>query len=140
MIDLMANSVKAMDLERAVLAHSQDGLDEISPCANTDIVVVTEGKLTRFSVRPEDFGSARLVFDEIKAGQSLEDAKSMFMAAISDPASSYATAVIPSAAVAIWLADLAPSFEAAAELARTAIASGAAAAKLALLIQKGGLN
>ena len=45
-----------MNLKKALIVNSQDGLDEISPYANTDIVELNDGKITEFVLNPKDLG------------------------------------------------------------------------------------
>jgi anthranilate phosphoribosyltransferase len=137
MMPLMGAAARSLNLDRAVLSHSREGLDEISPCTETDAVVLADGRLTELVLQPEDFDVNRLEFDAIKAGTNLEEAKAMFLESISDVGSKRASAVVPSAAVAIWLAELEPDFRSAAARARASIAEGRAEDKLRQLTEAG---
>ena len=54
-----------MNLKKALIVHSQDGLDEISPYANTDIVELTDGKIKEFVLNPKDLGIKSVSFENI---------------------------------------------------------------------------
>jgi anthranilate phosphoribosyltransferase len=134
LVPTVSEAVAQLNLEKAVLSHSEDGLDEISPCAETKAVFLENGILSHRVLCPEEFGVNRLEWSQIEAGSNLEDSKNMFLEAISEPSSARANAVIPSAAVAIWLADLDGNLADAADRARVSIREGQALHKLQQLV------
>jgi anthranilate phosphoribosyltransferase len=134
LLDLMANSLRRMHTERAVLVHSTDGLDEISPCAETQAVLLSETALETKLIQPEDFGVKRLDFSQIRPGNTLQESANFLLESISNGASPRSHAIIPSAATAIWLGGLEPNFSAAADRARASISEGYALKKLNQLI------
>jgi len=60
LLKIFGEALKNLNLKKALIVHSQDGLDEISPYAKTDIVELTNGRITEFVLDPKDF--------DIKAG------------------------------------------------------------------------
>lgn len=54
--ELMAGALSQLGVQRAWVVHSQDGMDEISPCAPTVVSVVADGRVERREVSPETFG------------------------------------------------------------------------------------
>ncbi len=52
----VADALAALDVERAMVVHGNDGLDEISLGTSTTVVEVREGKLREFEITPETFG------------------------------------------------------------------------------------
>ena len=60
LLKIFAEALKNLNLKQALIVHSQDGLDEISPYAKTEIVELTNGKITESVLNPKDF--------DIKAG------------------------------------------------------------------------
>ena len=56
LLKIFAEALKNLNLKKALIVHSQDGLDEISPYANTDIVELTNGKITESVFNPKDLG------------------------------------------------------------------------------------
>ena len=60
LLKIFAEALKNLNLKKALIVHSQDGLDEISPYAKTEIVELTNGKITESVLNPKDF--------DIKAG------------------------------------------------------------------------
>lgn len=52
-----AEVVKALGAKRALVVHAQDGLDEISICAPSEMVELHEdGRLERYTFQPSDYG------------------------------------------------------------------------------------
>lgn len=131
----MGDALRLLGTERALVVHGEDGLDEISPSANTEYVKVWEGKVTHGVFRPDDFGFPPLDPSALAPGTTRAENGQILAEAISSAKSVRAEAVVPSAAAAIWLAGLGHDLREAATLARESIASGKAASKLQELVQ-----
>ena len=65
LLKIFAEALKNLNLKKALIVHSQDGLDEISPYANTDIVELTDGKIKEFVLNPKDLGIKSVSFENI---------------------------------------------------------------------------
>jgi len=52
----MAASIERLGVDRAFVVHGQDGIDEISLSAPTDVIEVAEGRRRSFTIRPEALG------------------------------------------------------------------------------------
>ncbi len=61
LLKIFAEALKNLNLKKAMIVNSQDGLDEISPYANTNIVELFNGKIKETIINPNDLG--------IKAGK-----------------------------------------------------------------------
>jgi anthranilate phosphoribosyltransferase len=131
----MAETLRYLSADRALLVHGLDGLDEISPCSESEVVRLADGEVQTMRLRPEDFGQSPLPPEAIRQAETVEENAEILREAISDVNSLRAQALIPNAAAAIWLAELAPDFLSAADMARNAIASGNAVGKLKQLIE-----
>lgn len=53
---LLAEALRQLGTKRALVVHSQDGLDEISPAAKTDYVLLTDGQLQSGIIDPWQLG------------------------------------------------------------------------------------
>ena len=73
-LELAAEALHGLGTEHAFVVHSEDGMDEISLCAATDIVEVRPGGLARHRVQPEDFGFARVERGALAGGDAAENA------------------------------------------------------------------
>jgi anthranilate phosphoribosyltransferase len=123
--DTMARALAELGVERALVVHGTDGLDEISPSAETRTwevvgVSVREGTLT-----PEDLGLRRAPRAEITGGDPAMNA-SVARAVLDGAAGGARTAVVMNAAAACWVAGLAGTVKDAVDVASRAMDSGAA--------------
>lgn len=134
----MGEALRELGSERALLVHGVDGLDEISPVTDTEYVQVWDGRVSSGKFTLADFGLEPVQPEDLSSGGSLAECARILREAVTDPESPRARAILPSAAAALWIAGLEPDLKAAAERARSVIASGRAADKLNQLIQAGG--
>ena len=51
-----AEALKENEVEHAYIVHSDDGMDEISPFAKTNIVELKDGNINEFTIDPKDLG------------------------------------------------------------------------------------
>lgn len=136
--DLMLNMGEALNhlgTERAILAHGNDGLDEISPVTGTTIVRVWDGKVTQETMHPSMFGIEPLEADAISPGDDLEENVAIFRQAISDLESPRFKAILPSTAVTLWICDIAKTLPEGVAMAREVVREGRAVAKLEELVK-----
>ena len=132
----MAEALMLLGAERALIAHGEDGLDEISPVTRTRFALLWDGELSEGILSPAGFGLAPISARAIRPASSAEENAALLRTAISDVDSDRCAAIIPSAACAIWIAGLSPDRKSAAEIARHAVHSGAALAKLEEFIEE----
>lgn len=133
----MGEALRELGAEHALLVIGRDGLDEISPCAPTDVVRVQEGRVESLVLTPADFGLEPLDPSALVPGETVEESAAILREALSDADSPRAKALLPNAAAAIVLGNLESDLKVAAQRAHEAIASGAAIAKLAALVARG---
>lgn len=126
----MAEALMKLGTDRALVAHGEDGLDEISPSAPTRFALVWDGELSEGVSTPRSFGLREIDQRAIAPGQSAEANAELLREAVTDVDSDRCTAILGSAACAIWIAGLAPERRSATDMARDAVRSGAARAKL----------
>ena len=110
LLKIFAEALKNLNLKKALIVHSQDGLDEISPYAKTDIVELTNGKITESVLDPRDFDIKAGNFDNI-IGKDPEyngkKIKEMFEGKDSD----FSVAVCLNAAAGLHVAEKSKSFK-----------------------------
>ena len=51
-----AEALKENNVAHAYIVHSDDGMDEISPFAKTNVVELKDGKINEFTINPKDLG------------------------------------------------------------------------------------
>ncbi|MFQ3586102.1 MAG: anthranilate phosphoribosyltransferase [Fimbriimonadaceae bacterium] len=130
-----AEALARLDTEHGFVVCGEDGLDEVSPCGPTRVVEVRDGKLTETTLRPEDFGRRAVPAEAIAPGADVAENAQILREAIRDPDSPRSHAILPGAAMAVYLGGNADTFADAARMAEFAIRSGAASRKLDALIE-----
>ncbi len=133
LLDVFAQALKVLGSECALVVRSTDGLDEISPAAPTEVAELRNGGICRYRITPQDFGLPAGSIDELRVDSAAESL-AVLHAVFAGAANTAATAVILNGAAAIYAAGLADDWRAAVARARTILASGMAAAKLAELV------
>lgn len=116
---IVAGALGRLGATGAWVVHSEDGLDEVSPCAPTRVSEWTGSAVRDFVVAPEDFGVSRLTRDAIAGGDAAANAKAIgaILRGEKHPATD---AVVLNAAAALATATGEP-LRACADRARTAI-------------------
>ena len=138
MLDPVAGALVELGSERAFIVRGMDGLDEISLSDETWIVEVRNGTIRRYKVSPEDFGVSRAPLDAIR-GTTPQGNAAVIRHIFGNPTVNTESGprrdiVVINAAAALVVSGVASSFREGAELAKTAILSGAAKEKLEALI------
>jgi anthranilate phosphoribosyltransferase len=125
----IAEVLNRLGSEHAMVVHSEDGLDEISAYAKTHVAEVKEGSIREYWLEPGDFDLRSFNFQNLKienSQQSLELIKRVYR---NEPEEGKNMILINSGA-AIYLSGIVDSIENGVQLARDALASGAAMVKL----------
>ena len=68
----MAMVLLRLGCRHALVVHGEDGLDEISIAAPSQIWELKDGNIYNFAVTPEDLGLSRASASDVQ-GQSIED-------------------------------------------------------------------
>jgi len=125
----IAEVLQQLGSEHVIVVHSEDGLDEISNCAETLVAELKEGAIREYRLTPEQFGVARVELDELRVGSPEESLEMVRSALVGEPGP--ATGIVElNAGAAIYVAGLSDSLESGVEMARDAIGGGLAAQKL----------
>jgi anthranilate phosphoribosyltransferase len=66
----VAEALRDLGAERALVVHGKDGMDEITTSAETVVAEVTDGDLKEYEISPEDFGLARHAPDGLLGGDA----------------------------------------------------------------------
>jgi len=127
----MAEVLRALGSEAAWLVHGGDGTDELSIAAPSQVVALENGALREFTLHPDDAGLPLHPFEDLLGGEATENARELraVLAGAGRPA--YRDAVLLNAAAALLVAGRVSALKDGVTLARAAIASGAAADKVA---------
>jgi anthranilate phosphoribosyltransferase len=132
-LDLMAATLAELGVQRALVVHGADGLDEISLSGETYVAELYEGVVKRYTLTPEDFGMPRAPIETLRGGTAQENAALIREVLEARPGPRRDIVVI-NAAAALVASGIANSFQEGANLAANAISSGLAQKKLAALV------
>src|SRR5206468_9332069 len=128
-MELMANAFHGLGLESALVVHGADGVDEISISAATEIVEMRRGKITRFTIHPEEFGMPTAPPETIRGGDAADNAD-IIRTVLHGEKGPRRNVVLLNAAAAILAAGGAARWKEAIGVAEHAVDSGAAARTL----------
>lgn len=130
----LAHALARLGGRRALVVHSDDGLDEISVSAPTRLWHVEGGRVAESTLEPESLNVPRAALAEVQA-RDVEDAARMIREVLAGKPGATRDIVLLNSAAGLMVADAAPSIEAGLRLAAAAVDSGSAAATLARLAQ-----
>jgi anthranilate phosphoribosyltransferase len=134
LVEKLAEALSMLGLHRALVVHGLDGLDEITITGPTRIAEVREGTVRTYEITPEEFGMNRSTLDDISGGDASANA-AIIGEVLGGKKSPRRDVVLLNAAAALVAAGKADHLADAVPLAAKAIDSGAAADKLASLVQ-----
>jgi anthranilate phosphoribosyltransferase len=121
----VAEALLELGTEAAWIVHSDDGLDEISIAAPTQIVVLERGMISRRTIAPEDAGLSRAPISAIAGGDARTNAAALRALLAGEP-SAFRDIVALNTAAALVVAERAADLREGAALAADAIDSGRA--------------
>jgi anthranilate phosphoribosyltransferase len=134
-LEPVAAALRELGASKALVVHSDDGLDELSISAGSEVMVVTPGGVTRTRVVPEELGLTRAPREQVQV-EDLEHAVRLARAILDgSERGAPRDAVLLGAAAALLVADRTPTLAEGVISARAAIEDGRAQAKLAAWIQ-----
>ena len=131
-MDLVAQALAGLKTERALVVHSEDGLDEISISAPTNVIEVSAFGLRRSVIRPEQFGASPASVDTLRGGDARANA-SIIESILQGEKGPRRDVVLMNAAAALVISGLASSPKEGFRLAEKSVDSGGAFQKLELL-------
>jgi anthranilate phosphoribosyltransferase len=114
------------------VVHSEDGLDEISISAPTNVIEVSAFGLRRSVVRPEQFGASPASLETLRGGDAGVNAK-IIESVLQGERSPRRDVVLMNAAAALVISGLASSPKEGFRFAEKSVDSGKAFEKLELL-------
>ncbi len=121
----IARALVELGVERALVVHGTDGLDEISPSAATRTWEVSGSSVREGTLEPQMLGLSSALRAEIVGGDAATNAAAARSVLDGNPGGAR-TAVLMNAGAACWVAGLAGSVRDGVDVASRAIDSGAA--------------
>ncbi len=134
LVEPLAEVLNKLGSNHVMVVHSEDGMDEISIGAATNVAELKDGKVTTYSITPDQFGFTRTNISEL-AVNSAEESLAVIKKVFDNESGAAKDIVKFNSGAAIYVAGLADSLEEGIEKAEEVISSGAAKAKLDELIK-----
>jgi anthranilate phosphoribosyltransferase len=129
----MAEVLGRLGATRAMVVHSRDGLDEISPVAVTDVAEWDAGAVRAFQIEPGSLDCALPSLDALKVADATESLE-MIKGAFSGKHDAAEKMIALNAGAALYVADAAQSLQEGVDQARDEMRSGRALEKLEALV------
>jgi len=131
----LAEVLKQLGSHHVMVVHADDGMDEISITSPTSVAELKGGKITEYTIKPEDFGMTQQNIAHIRVHDAQESLE-MVNSVLNNEAGAARDIVALNAGAAIYAAGITGSHKAGIERALEVIASGDARQKLLDLINK----
>ena len=133
LVPVIADVLRQLGARRAFVVHGAGGIDELSPAGSNLVCEVVDGDVRRREIDPLEFGVERCDPEELRGGTPQENAQSIRDVFAGAPGARR-SAILLNAAGAIAAGGHAADLREGLELARAALASGAAGERLDQLI------
>jgi anthranilate phosphoribosyltransferase len=130
----LAQVLGELGSRHVLVVHGADGMDEISISANTYIAELKDGKVSEYTVHPEQFGLSSSPVDLLRVANA-DEACEKLLGVMNNAAGAPRDIVQLNAGAAIYVAGLADTLQDGIAKAAQVIASGAAKTKLYQLIE-----
>lgn len=126
---VMAGVLKELDVERAMVIHGLDGLDEITVTDRTKVSELKDGKINTYFIDPKDFGIPLAEKNELSGGEPEENAE-IILKILKGETGARRNMVLMNAGAAIYVGKKADSLKEGIEKAKEVIDTGLALKKL----------
>jgi len=128
----MAEALGQLGLERALVVHGQDGMDELTTTTTSWAASLENGRVNEIEIAPEEIGVKRATIAELKGADPAHNAEAI-KKVLAGERNAFRDIVLLNSAAALMVAGKAKTLKEGAELAAQSIDSGKAAATLGLL-------
>ncbi|GHU03115.1 anthranilate phosphoribosyltransferase [Betaproteobacteria bacterium] len=129
LVGILVRVMERLGSGHVMVVYGKDGMDEVSLGASTMVGELKDGKIREYEIHPEDFGLSMASNRALRVLDSAES-KEVVLSVLNNTAGTPLEIVIFNAGTALYVANRAASIGEGIALAREAIASGAARAKL----------
>ena len=125
----MAEALKSLGAVHALVVHAAEGLDELSLAGDSYVAELKDGEVVEYTMTAEDAGLAVQSLDGLQVNSSAESL-ALIQDAFAGNNSKAVDMIALNSGAALYAADLAADLKAGVEMAKQAMVSGAAAAKV----------
>ena len=130
----VAEALGRLGLERALVVHGQDGMDELTTTTKSWAASLENGKVSEIEIAPEDVGVNRASLAALKGGDAAHNADAI-RAVLAGRRDAFRDIVVLNSAAALMVAGKARDLRQGAEMATAAIDGGKAKKALETLVR-----
>jgi anthranilate phosphoribosyltransferase len=134
LVETMAGVLGRLGCSRAMVVHGEDGLDEVSLAGRTMVCELTDGRLCRYTLSPQDFGLPFVPREKLEGGSSEENA-AILRDVLTGRPGPHRDVVVANAAAALYVAGVAGSVREGVGVAGHVLDSGQALSRLEDLVR-----
>jgi anthranilate phosphoribosyltransferase len=129
LVGIQVRALQRLGAEHAVVVYGRDGMDEVSLGAATMVGEYKDGGIHEYEIHPEDFGLTMASNRALRV-ETVEQSKALLRSVLDNEPGAARDIVILNGGVALYAANVAATMAGGVELAREALASGKALAKM----------
>jgi anthranilate phosphoribosyltransferase len=129
LVGIQVRALQRLGAEHALVVYGRDGMDEVSLGAATMVGEFKDGGIREYEIHPEDFGLTMASGRSLRV-DNVAQSKALLLAVLANESGPARDIVILNAGVALYAANVAPTMADGVALAREALASGQAQARL----------
>ncbi len=134
LVGIQVRALQRLGAEHALVVYGKDGMDEVSLGAATLVGELKNGEITEYEIHPEDFGLTMISNRALRV-ETPEQSRAMLVGVLDNQPGAARDIVILNAGVALYAANVCDTMGAGIALARVALDSGAAKARVAQLVE-----
>jgi anthranilate phosphoribosyltransferase len=129
LVGIQIRALQRLGAEHALVVYGRDGMDEVSLGAATMVGELKDGAIHEYEIHPEDFGLTMASNRTLRV-ETPEQSMALVRAVLKNEPGPARDIVILNSGAALYAANVAPTIAAGAAMAREALTSGRALAKL----------
>jgi anthranilate phosphoribosyltransferase len=129
-VRLVAEALRGLGAERALVVHGTDGMDEITVTGKTLVAEVGDEGIEEYEISPEDFGLTRHAPDGLLGGDAHLNARILRDVLSGEETGAARDVILLNAGAAVYVSGKAKTVEEGVRSAEESIGSGAAAGAL----------
>jgi len=134
LVETIAQALKALQMEQAIVLHGREGLDEAGLGDRTDLAILDQGQITSIAIDPIDLGLTAAPTIALQGGERAADNAEILQAVLQGKGTQAQQDVVAlNAALALQVGRRVPDIETGVILAQDILKSGAAWDKLTAL-------
>lgn len=135
LVPLMAEALRELGCERALVVHGLDGLDELSSLGPSSAAQLRDGVIHRFEILPQHLGVMPAPVQAIAPGRDAAENAAILRRVLEGEQGAHREIVVINAAAALWVAGASAGLTHGVRLAAESIDTGAALRKLEELVR-----